>query len=82
MFRPANVVPYATVEMDLTGVYQKYSHLDHKGRLDMRTGSVVEQKCCAFQHWMFQWTNGNLLLTRLEGESKKHSEQLAHDANC
>ncbi|RVE74775.1 hypothetical protein OJAV_G00024970 [Oryzias javanicus] len=71
MFRPANVVPYATVEMDLTGVYQKYSSLDHKGRLDMRTGSAVEQKCCAFQHWMFQWTNGNLLLTRLEGVDTK-----------
>ncbi|XP_042367366.1 alpha-protein kinase 3 [Plectropomus leopardus] len=67
MYRPANPVPYATVEADLTGVYQKYSVLDDTGRIDMRSGSEVEQKCCALQHWIFQWTNGNLLLTRLEG---------------
>lgn len=67
MYRPANTVPYATVEADLTGVYQKYSVLDNTGRIDVRTGSGVEQKCCALQHWIFQWTNGNLLLTRLEG---------------
>ncbi|XP_071346092.1 alpha-protein kinase 3 [Trachinotus anak] len=71
MYRPANTVPYATVEADLAGVYQKYSVLDPTGRIDMRTGSVVEQKCCALQHWIFQWTNGNLLLTRLEGVDTK-----------
>lgn len=67
MYRPANAVPYATVETDLTGVYQKFSDLDYTGRIDMRTGSEVEQKCCTLQHWIFQWTNGNLLFTRLEG---------------
>uniref|UniRef100_A0A672JP94 Alpha-type protein kinase domain-containing protein n=1 Tax=Salarias fasciatus TaxID=181472 RepID=A0A672JP94_SALFA len=66
MYRPANTIPYATVETDLTGVYQKYSILDHTGRIDMRSGSDVEQKCSALQHWIFQWTNGNLLFTRLE----------------
>ncbi|KAM6942698.1 alpha-protein kinase 3-like [Xenentodon cancila] len=71
MYRPANAVPYATVETDLPGAYQKYSVLDHSGRLDMRTGSEVEQKCCTLQHWIFQWTNGNLLLTRLEGVDTK-----------
>ncbi|TKS69873.1 Alpha-protein kinase 3 [Collichthys lucidus] len=71
IYRPANTVPYATVEADLTGVYQKYSVLDHAGRIDMRTGSEVEQKCSALQHWIFQWTNGNLLLTRLEGVDTK-----------
>lgn len=71
MYRPANTVPYATVEADLTGVYQKYSALDHAGKIDTRTGSEVEQKCCALQHWIFQWTNGNLLLTRLEGVDSK-----------
>lgn len=69
MYRPANAVPYVTVEADLPGDYQRYSVLDHTGRLDMRTGSDVEQKCCALQHWIFQWTNGNMLLTRLEGTS-------------
>ncbi|XP_040898933.1 alpha-protein kinase 3 isoform X2 [Toxotes jaculatrix] len=71
MYRPANTVPYATVEADLTGVYQKYCVLDQTGRLDMKTGSNIEQKCCALQHWIFQWTNGNLLLTRLEGVDTK-----------
>nr|XP_046237652.1 uncharacterized protein alpk3b isoform X2 [Scatophagus argus] len=71
MYRPANTIPYATVEADLTGAYQKYSVLDHTGRIDMRTGCEVEQKCCALQHWIFQWTSGNLLLTRLEGVDTK-----------
>ncbi|XP_019935267.2 alpha-protein kinase 3 [Paralichthys olivaceus] len=71
MYRPANTVPYATVEADLTGVYQKHSVLDHTGRLEMKTGTEVEQKCCSLQHWIFQWTNGNLLLTRLEGVDTK-----------
>ncbi|XP_069546635.1 alpha-protein kinase 3 [Brachyistius frenatus] len=71
MYRPANTVPYATVETDLTGEYEKYSVLDHTGRIDTRTGSEVGQKCCALQHWIFQWTNGNLLLTRLEGVDTK-----------
>ncbi|XP_068597348.1 alpha-protein kinase 3 [Brachionichthys hirsutus] len=66
MYRPANTVPYATVEVDLRGVYQKYRVLDHT-----RTGSDVEQKCCALEHWIFQWTNGNLLLTQLEGFDTK-----------
>ncbi|KAM3625512.1 uncharacterized protein V6R79_013264 [Siganus canaliculatus] len=71
MYRPANTVPYATVEADLTGEYQKYSVLDHTGRMQAKSGSEVEQKCCALQHWIFQWTNGNLLLTRLEGADTK-----------
>ncbi|GLD58260.1 alpha-protein kinase 3 [Lates japonicus] len=71
MYRPANIVPYATVEADLTGDYQQYSVLDYTGRMHTRTGSGVEQKCCALQHWIFQWTNGNLLLTRLEGVDTK-----------
>ncbi|XP_055363450.1 alpha-protein kinase 3-like [Betta splendens] len=71
MYRPANPVPYATVEADLTGAYQKYSFLDPTGRIDTRTSSWVEQKCCALQHWIHQWTNGNLLLSRLEGVDTK-----------
>ncbi|XP_029281931.1 alpha-protein kinase 3-like [Cottoperca gobio] len=71
MYRPANTVPYATVEADLTGVYQKYSVLDHTGRVDTRSGSEAALKCCALQHWIFQWTNGNLLITRLEGVDTK-----------
>ncbi|KAM3876930.1 alpha-protein kinase 3 [Diretmus argenteus] len=71
IYRPANTIPHATVGVDLKGVYLKYSLLDHTGRLVMRTGSEVEQKCCALQHWIHQWTNGNLLLTQLEGVETK-----------
>ena len=67
MYRPANSVPYATVETDLPGVFLKYCTLDPKGRLIIRTGSEVEQKCCSFQHWIHQWTHGNLVVTNLQG---------------
>ncbi|KAG9352177.1 hypothetical protein JZ751_020590 [Albula glossodonta] len=67
MYRPANTIPYATVEVDLPGIYQKYCLMDATGRLIMRSASEVEQKCCTFQHWIHQWTNGNLLVTQLEG---------------
>lgn len=67
MYRPANAVPYVTVDTDLPGDYQRFSVLDQADRLNIRAGSDVEQKCCALQHWIFQRTNGNMLLTRLEG---------------
>ncbi|XP_067445852.1 alpha-protein kinase 3 isoform X2 [Thunnus thynnus] len=71
MYRPANSVPYATVEADLKGVFLKYCMMDPKGRLITRTISEVEQKCCTFQHWIHQWTHGNLLVTRMEGVEMK-----------
>ncbi|XP_039663857.1 uncharacterized protein alpk3a isoform X3 [Perca fluviatilis] len=71
MYRPANSVPYATVEADLKGVFFKYCMMDAKGRLITRTMSEVEQKCSTFQHWIHQWTHGNLLVTRLEGVETK-----------
>ncbi|KAI3370708.1 hypothetical protein L3Q82_007268 [Scortum barcoo] len=71
MYRPANSVPYATVEADLKGVYLKYCLMDPKGRLITRTTSEVEQKCSTFQHWIHQWTHGNLLVTQLEGVETK-----------
>ncbi|XP_051238326.1 titin homolog isoform X2 [Dicentrarchus labrax] len=71
MYRPANSVPYATVEADIKGVFLKYCMMDPKGRLITRTGSEVEQKCSTFQHWIHQWTHGNLLVTRLEGVETK-----------
>ncbi|XP_039988655.1 titin homolog isoform X2 [Xiphias gladius] len=71
MYRPANSVPYATVEADLHGVFLKYCMMDPKGRLITQTISEVEQKCSTFQHWIHQWTHGNLLVTRLEGVETK-----------
>ncbi|XP_031670982.1 alpha-protein kinase 3-like isoform X4 [Oncorhynchus kisutch] len=71
MYRPANTIPHATVESDLKGVYLRYCLVDATGRLVMRTGSEAALKCCTLQHWILQWTNGNLLLTRMEGVNFK-----------
>lgn len=71
MYRPANSVPYATVETNVDGVFLKYCMMDAKGRLITRTISEVEQKCCTFQHWIHQWTHGNLLVTRMEGKNQR-----------
>ncbi|XP_054475475.1 uncharacterized protein alpk3a [Anoplopoma fimbria] len=71
MYRPANSVPYATVEVYLEGVFLDYCRMDPKGRLITRTVSEVEQKCSTFQHWIHQWTHGNLLVSRMEGVETK-----------
>ncbi|KAJ3596797.1 hypothetical protein NHX12_003197 [Muraenolepis orangiensis] len=71
MYRPANSVPYATVETDLPGVFLKYCMMDATGGLITRNTSEVEQKCCTFQHWIHQWTHGNLLVTHLQGVETK-----------
>ncbi|KAK5867412.1 hypothetical protein PBY51_011908 [Eleginops maclovinus] len=71
MYRPANSVPYAKLEADLKGEFLKYCRMDPKGRLITQTGSEVEQKGSTFQHWIHQWTHGNLLVTRLEGVETK-----------
>lgn len=68
MYRPANTVPYTTVEAELKGTYLRYCFMDASGRLVTRTTSEVEQKCSTFQHWIYQWTNGNLVVTQLEGK--------------
>ncbi|KAJ3594134.1 hypothetical protein NHX12_006466 [Muraenolepis orangiensis] len=71
MYRPANTIPYATVEADLQGVYLRYCKLSAVAGLVSRTGSEVALKCCALQHWIHQWTNGNLLFTQMEGVDNK-----------
>ncbi|XP_062245834.1 alpha-protein kinase 3 [Platichthys flesus] len=71
MYRPANSVPYATVETNLDGVFQKYCMMDPKGQLITQTVSEMEQKCSSFQHWIHEWTHGNLLVTRLDGVETK-----------
>lgn len=73
MYRPANAVPYAAVEAELQGVYLKYCTMDPKGTLIMGAASELEQKSCAFQHWIHQWTHGNLLVTQLEGRGRTHT---------
>uniref|UniRef100_A0A8C4XHQ2 non-specific serine/threonine protein kinase n=1 Tax=Erpetoichthys calabaricus TaxID=27687 RepID=A0A8C4XHQ2_ERPCA len=73
IYRPANSIPYATVEVDLEGSFVTYSIMDNMGNIVSRNTSEEDQKCCAFQHWIYQWTNGNLLVTELEGKKEyKH----------
>ncbi|XP_069836484.1 alpha-protein kinase 3 isoform X2 [Dendropsophus ebraccatus] len=67
IYRPANNIPYATIEEDLEGRFEKYCIRDLSGKLHMKNSTEIEQKCCTFQHWVFQWTNGNFLVTTLEG---------------
>ncbi|KAK2848165.1 hypothetical protein Q7C36_009847 [Tachysurus vachellii] len=71
IYRPANNIPYATIEAELKGVYLTYCTVDKTGRLLTQCTSEVEQKCCTFQHWIYQWTNGNLLVTQLKGVDTK-----------
>ncbi|KAM8972195.1 alpha-protein kinase 3 [Pelodytes ibericus] len=67
IYRPANNIPYATIEEDLEGRFEKYCIRDITGKLHAKNASEIEQKCCTFQHWVYQWTNGNFLVTNLEG---------------
>ncbi|XP_041082220.1 alpha-protein kinase 3-like isoform X2 [Polyodon spathula] len=71
IYRPANPIPYATVEEDLKGCFERFCIKDRSGRLIMRNVTDTEQKCSAFQHWIYQWTNGNLLVTDMEGVGMK-----------
>lgn len=66
--RPANNIPYATVEEELVGEFVKYSVKDGKEVNFLRRDSEAGQKCCTFQHWVYEKTNGNLLVTDLQGE--------------
>ncbi|KAM3827881.1 alpha-protein kinase 3 isoform 2-T2 [Vipera latastei] len=68
IYRPANNIPYATMEEDLPGSFQCYCGREGDGnRLASPNPSEIGQKCSAFQHWLYQWTNGNILVTDLEG---------------
>ncbi|KAM9367463.1 alpha-protein kinase 2 [Phaethornis superciliosus] len=69
--RPANNIPYATVEEELIGEFVKYSVRDGKEVTLLRRDSEAGQKCCTFQHWVYEKTNGNLLVTDLQGVGMK-----------
>lgn len=71
MYCPASSVPYATAEAELKGVYKRYCGLDRTGSLVLNEKLEVGQKCSSLQHWIHQWTNGNVLFSRLEGKLKK-----------
>nr|XP_023959736.1 alpha-protein kinase 3 isoform X1 [Chrysemys picta bellii] len=67
IYRPANTVPYATIEEDLAGPFERYCMKERDGSLAVQSSSEIAQKCCTFQHWLYQWTNGNILVTDMEG---------------
>ncbi|NXO54086.1 ALPK3 kinase, partial [Aramus guarauna] len=67
IYRPANNIPYATMEEDLGGPCQQYCVTERDGSLVARGTSEIVLKCCTFQHWVYQWTNGNILVTDMEG---------------
>ncbi|XP_069601446.1 alpha-protein kinase 2 [Ranitomeya imitator] len=69
--RPANNIPYATVEEELIGDFVKYSIKDGKEINVLRKDSEAGQKCCTFQHWVYERTNGNLLITDMQGVGMK-----------
>ncbi|NXH75696.1 ALPK3 kinase, partial [Hydrobates tethys] len=67
IYRPANNIPYATMEEDLGGPCEQYCVTERGGSLVARGTSEIVLKCCTFQHWVYQWTNGNILVTDIEG---------------
>ncbi|XP_053128303.1 alpha-protein kinase 3 isoform X2 [Hemicordylus capensis] len=68
IYRPANNIPYATMEEDLPGKFERYcGRARDSSSLAPASASEVGHKCCTFQHWLYQWTNGNILVTDLEG---------------
>uniref|UniRef100_A0A3Q3VKU2 Alpha-type protein kinase domain-containing protein n=1 Tax=Mola mola TaxID=94237 RepID=A0A3Q3VKU2_MOLML len=69
--RPSNDIPYATLEEELIGDFVKYSVKDGKEVNLMRCDSEAGQKCCAFQHWVYNKTEGNLLITDMQGVGMK-----------
>lgn len=69
--RPENNIPYATVEEELIGEFVKYSIRDGKEINFLRRDSEAGQKCCTFQHWVYQKTSGCLLVTDMQGEQDR-----------
>ncbi|XP_022369490.1 alpha-protein kinase 2 [Enhydra lutris kenyoni] len=69
--RPDNNIPYATVEEELIGEFVKYSIRDGKEINFLRRDSEAGQKCCTFQHWVYQKTSGCLLVTDMQGVGMK-----------
>ncbi|OPJ82765.1 alpha-protein kinase 3 [Patagioenas fasciata monilis] len=67
IYRPSNNIPYATMEEDLGGPCEQYCVTERDGSLVARGTSEIILKCCTFQHWVYQWTNGNILVTDMEG---------------
>ncbi|XP_076980416.1 alpha-protein kinase 3 [Tamandua tetradactyla] len=76
IYRPANNIPYATLEEDLGKPLQSYCSRERgcAGVPEVPGSSEVMQKCQTFQHWLYQWTNGSFLVTDLAGVAWKMTD--------
>lgn len=60
------------MEEDLGAPCEQYCVTERDGSLVARGTSEIVLKCCTFQHWVYQWTNGNILVTDMEGKGICH----------
>ena len=69
IYRPANNIPYATLEEDLGQPLESYCSRDWGCAAAPAAPSSSEAvwKCQTFQHWLYLWTNGSFLVTDLAG---------------
>ncbi|XP_048185827.1 alpha-protein kinase 3 isoform X2 [Perognathus longimembris pacificus] len=68
IYRPANNIPYATLEEDLGEPLEPYCSREWgTGIPAASSSSEAVQKCQTFQHWLYQWTNGSFLVTDVAG---------------
>ncbi|XP_037005070.2 alpha-protein kinase 3 isoform X1 [Artibeus jamaicensis] len=75
IYRPANAIPYATLEEDLGRPLQPYCSRDWGSATAPAPGRLeAVQKCQAFQHWLYLWTNGSFLVTDLAGVEWKMTD--------
>ncbi|XP_036592920.1 alpha-protein kinase 3 isoform X2 [Trichosurus vulpecula] len=76
IYRPANSIPYATLEEYLGRPLEPYCTRDWEsgGTQAAPVTSEAAQKCRTFQHWLYQWTNGSFLVTDLAGVDWKMTD--------
>ncbi|XP_072475919.1 alpha-protein kinase 3 isoform X2 [Notamacropus eugenii] len=76
IYRPANSIPYATLEEYLGRPLEPYCARDWEsgGTQVAPVTSEAAQKCRTFQHWLYQWTNGSFLVTDLAGVDWKMTD--------
>ncbi|XP_074090042.1 alpha-protein kinase 3 [Macrotis lagotis] len=76
IYRPANSIPYATLEEYLGRPLERYCARDWEngGTQVISATSEAAQKCRTFQHWLYQWTNGSFMVTDLAGVDWKMTD--------
>ncbi|XP_057577579.1 alpha-protein kinase 3 [Hippopotamus amphibius kiboko] len=76
IYRPANNIPYATLEEDLGKPLEPYCSRawGFAAAPAASSSSKAMQKCQTFQHWLYLWTNGSFLVTDLAGVDWKMTD--------